>query len=84
MPRKPSVSSNSMEKTKDDGSVDFWWPEIGSLKVIPLGERKVSLRFMPSKKAVAEGLLMASEAPQGHDYHGECKRSGNDAKACSE
>ena len=64
---------NSMAKTKDDGPVDFWWPEVGSLKVIPLGERRVSLRFMPSEKAIAEGLLVASEAAGRHDQVGEGK-----------
>ena len=73
-----------MAKTKDDGPVDFWWPEVGSLKVIPLGERRVSLRFMPSEKAIAEGLLVASEAAGRHDKAGEGKRTQANRKGRSE
>lgn len=73
-----------MAKTRGEGPVEFWWPDVGSLKVVQLGERKVSLRFMPSEKAIAEGLLAASAAAGRRCEPEEGKRRPEDETGRSE
>lgn len=51
------------------------WPDVGTLDVKPLGERQVSLRFFPSEKAIAEGLLEASRCSRKGDGDEEGKRA---------
>lgn len=52
---------------KSDESLEFRWPDVGTIAVKPLGEWQASLRFFPSERAIAEGLLAASRCSRKDD-----------------
>lgn len=72
---KRDGSSQRNAPMKSSESVEFCWPDVGTLAVKPFGEWQASLRFFPSEKAIAEGLLTASRRSAKGDGEGEDKRA---------
>lgn len=59
-----------------DGPLEFFWPEVGRLKVKMIGERLAALRYFPSEEAIARGLLTATGRLQEPQDDQEGKRMG--------
>lgn len=55
--------------------MEFFWPDVGRLKIKPIGERAAVLRYFPSGKAIAKGLLTATGRLQEPQAGQECKRT---------
>lgn len=62
----------------NDGPMEFFWPDVGRLKVKPIGERAAVLRYFPSEEAIAKGLLTATGRLQEPQEGPECKRAGEE------
>lgn len=56
-----------------DDPMEFFWPDVGRLKVKPIGERAAVLRYFPSEEAIAKGLLLATGRLQEPQKGPECK-----------
>ncbi len=63
--------------------MEFFWLDVGRLKVKTIGERLAALRYFPSEEAIARGLLTATERPQKPQDYQEGKRTGSDENKCS-
>lgn len=58
--------------------MEFFWPDVGRLKVKTIGERMAALRYFPSEEAIARGLLTATGRLQKPSEDQEGKRTGSD------
>ncbi len=67
-----------------DGPMEFYWPDVGRLKIKSIGERSVILRYFPSEEAIARGLLAATGRLQKPKEGRECKRTGDGENGPSE
>ena len=59
-----------------DGPLEFFWPEVGRLKVKTIGESLAALRYFPSEEAIAKGLLSATGRLKKPQEDQEGKRTG--------